>query len=167
MTSRALLLSLIALSAIACDPPNECIARGGVSTFAGSASYEGQVTRGGTLTTLAGATDMALVVNDYAPDCTYDSMTFTISVGSCVVEAVAGGSATTKDGDAVSAAGTLVAGQSCDLTLATGTAHVEVVRGYFTDDGDGNAYAYLSFNVLGYGGESVSSGNLDLELTGQ
>jgi hypothetical protein len=111
-----------ALVTAACGPPApDCIARGAVHPYTGTASYVGEV--GGSV---SGAAAASVLVDDFSPDCHYDAMEFTVHAAGCLLWA-------RLDGVGRSDASVSVgAGQQCTLYLAEDRVALTIDTGTLT-----------------------------------
>ena len=132
--ARALAIAAAsALLAAACGPPApDCIARGAVHPYTGTASYVGEI--GGSI---SGAAAASVLVDDFSPDCHYDGMEFTVHAAGCLLWARL---ESTGRSDATVVVGS---GQRCTLYLANDQVALTVDTGNFTF-ANGGVHAVLA-----------------------
>lgn len=164
------LLALASLSAFGCGPPpQDCVARGATTNYTGSSSFTGEATMTGATLPLVGASAQSLLVYDFTQDCSYDSMEFLVSAGTCELwvslddsEYDTGKGAS---GDFLSAGGHVEDGQSCVFTLPQGKVELAIQQGSF-DAEPTSIELKFSGPVTGVDGVS-SSGYLQVDITVQ
>jgi hypothetical protein len=164
--TRASCLALLAVAACS-FPRHQCIARGASTKYTGSASYDGQVsTAPGAPTPLTGSIAADVVVDDFTPDCNYDAMEFTLSVGaSCALRATLGVSTYERSGTFIGATATIAPGQDCVLVLGADTGRLAVESGVLSIQGGGVTHVEIAGTVTVWNGQMLS-GHLDWRFDG-
>jgi hypothetical protein len=89
-----------------------------VTTYSGSASYDGETGADAALADLNGSIPMSVTVYDATSACTYDGMQFVVQVGACSLWADLDGS---DAGGSGGFSASIEPGQSCDLAVAGGS----------------------------------------------